>query len=174
MLNFLQKDCEHERPDEQKKTVHEIQTQYAYHLFATKQYKESMSQFLILETKPYDVIKLFPDLLPASTPKASQPKLSDHELEDGLSALIDYLLGVSFIFISKNKTVKICQVRAKLPSVKSNLLSIIDTTLLKCYIQINDAVIAPLLRLNMVHFQEAEQVLKKHNKVSLAKFFIVS
>lgn len=48
----------------------------------------------------------------------------------------------------------------------NTLLSIIDTTLLKCYLQTNDAMVAPLLRLNMVHFNETERVLKKHNKVS--------
>lgn len=58
------------------------------------------------------------------------------------------------------------QVRRGLTKAKSGLLSIIDTTLLKCYLQTNDAMVAPLLRLNMVHFNEAERVLKKYDKVS--------
>lgn len=49
---------------------------------------------------------------------------------------------------------------------RNKLLSIIDTTLLKCYLQTNDAMVAPLLRLNMVYFNEAERVLQKHNKTS--------
>lgn len=52
------------------------------------------------------------------------------------------------------------------PKGNNQLLSIIDTTLLKCYLQTNDAMVAPLLRLNMVHFSETEHVLKKHNKTS--------
>lgn len=46
------------------------------------------------------------------------------------------------------------------------LLSVIDTTLLKCYLHTNDAMIAPILRLNKVNFKETERVLKKHKKVS--------
>lgn len=46
------------------------------------------------------------------------------------------------------------------------LLSVIDTTLLKCYLQTNDAMIAPILRLNKVNFKETERVLKKHKKIS--------
>lgn len=44
------------------------------------------------------------------------------------------------------------------------LLQIIDTTLLKCYLQTNDALVAPLLRLNHCHLAEAEKILKKKGK----------
>ena len=49
---------------------------------------------------------------------------------------------------------------------KSQALQIVDTTLLKCYLQTNDALVAPLLRLrdNCCHPQEAERVLKKSQK----------
>ena len=49
---------------------------------------------------------------------------------------------------------------------KSQALQILDTTLLKCYLQTNDALVAPLLRLrdNCCHPQEAERVLKKSQK----------
>ena len=45
-------------------------------------------------------------------------------------------------------------------------LQIIDTTLLKCYLQTNDALVASLLRLkdNHCHLEEAERVLKKASK----------
>lgn len=43
---------------------------------------------------------------------------------------------------------------------------IIDTTLLKCYLQTNDALVAPLLRLkeNFCHVEECERVLSKSKK----------
>lgn len=44
------------------------------------------------------------------------------------------------------------------------LLQIIDTTLLKCYLQTNDALVAPLLRLNHCHLAETERTLKKYGK----------
>lgn len=66
---------------------------------------------------------------------------------------------------------------------KKMALQIIDTTLLKCYLQTNDALVAPLLRLcpvlfgsdrltslifrlkdNCCHLEEAERVLKKSQK----------
>lgn len=56
------------------------------------------------------------------------------------------------------------------PTIKSKkkLLQIIDTTLLKCYLQTNVALVAPLLRLenNHCHIEESEHVLKKVQKYS--------
>lgn len=46
----------------------------------------------------------------------------------------------------------------------NQLLQIIDTTLLKCYLQTNDAMVAPLLRLNHCHLGETEKILKKMGK----------
>ena len=56
------------------------------------------------------------------------------------------------------------------------IFQVIDTTLLKCYLQTNDALVASLLRLkdNNCHLVEAERVLKKASKftelVRTAKF----
>lgn len=56
-----------------------------------------MQQFLKLGTDPYDVIRLFPDLLPQQQQQNSNDlietarDLTDKELETGLLALIDYL-----------------------------------------------------------------------------------
>lgn len=49
---------------------------------------------------------------------------------------------------------------------RRQLCQIIDTTLLKCYIETNDALVAPLLRLkdNSCHVEESERILKKHEK----------
>ena len=45
------------------------------------------------------------------------------------------------------------------------LAQVVDTSLLKCYLQTNEAMIAPLLRLdNNCHVEECERVLKKAKK----------
>lgn len=51
---------------------------------------------------------------------------------------------------------------------KDQVFSVIDTTLLKCYLNINEALIAPLLRSadHRVHVKEAEKVLLKKQKFS--------
>ena len=52
------------------------------------------------------------------------------------------------------------------PAPSPPLAQVIDTTLLKCYLQTNDALVASLLRLkdNNCHLVEAERVLKKAGK----------
>lgn len=67
--------------------INEIQTLYAYDLFHKKEFRNSMREFLKLETDPYEVIALFPELLKDNV----DPKLEDKELENGYLALIDYL-----------------------------------------------------------------------------------
>lgn len=100
-----------------------------------------MREFIKLETDPCDVIRLFPDLFPkdstvgkfASETKSNLPVLVDKDLELGLLALIDYLTEVRF-----NLRRSIQQAEQNTFNKNSNyLLSIIDTTLLKCYLQVS-------------------------------------
>lgn len=44
------------------------------------------------------------------------------------------------------------------------MLSIIDTTLLKCYLETNDSFVASLIRLNNCHLEESEKILKSYKK----------
>ncbi|KAM6359612.1 vam6/Vps39-like protein isoform 1-T1 [Alca torda] len=126
------------------------------------------------------------------------PCLSGAELEKAHLALIDYLTQVIFaevgwrnpwsfpVQISFDVLQKRSQLVKKLndsdhqsstsplmegtPTIKSKkkLLQIIDTTLLKCYLHTNVALVAPLLRLenNHCHIEESEHVLKKAHKYS--------
>lgn len=52
--------------------------------------------------------------------------------------------------------------------LRRQLLEIVDTTLLKCYLLTNDALVASLLRLrdNHCHLAESERALKRHHKHS--------
>lgn len=136
-----------------------------------------MREFSKLQTDPCEVIRLFPDLLPQDTSKqygttstpnptpnpfaSNLPKLEDRDLENGLLALIDYLVEV------RHNLKKELHGTSESKTFGKNLtplLSIIDTTLLKCYLQTNDSFVAPLLRLNYCHAEESEKTLRQYQK----------
>lgn len=147
--------------DEKQEQIIEIQTLYAYDLFAKKEFKRSMKEFFKLGTDPIEVIKLFPELLPTdSTKEQPATSLEEKDVENGYLALIDYLTEYrqKMKKESATNTSKIPQKGFK------TLLSIIDTTLLKCYLQTNDSLVASVLRLNNCNLEESEKVLKKHRK----------
>ncbi|XP_058809181.1 vam6/Vps39-like protein [Phymastichus coffea] len=170
--------------EEKTKKTYRIQTLYAHHLFRNKKFREAMEQFLKLGTDPYEVIRLFPDLVSRPSnenepnePEPNLPKLQDRDLESGLLALIDYLTEVRFKLINDDAKEKEAGEKGKRKNVPQSdkmknmtavateqLLKIIDTTLLKCYLQTNDALVAPLLRLNHCHLAEAEKTLLQHQK----------
>lgn len=131
--------------DKQERTNH-IQTIYAYDLFANKMFKESMTEFIKLKTDPCDVIRLFPNLLTSATTPASTPTtasvvpptlqpLEARDLENGLLALIDYLVLVRYS-VMKQLDDKSAGESKQFGKNLTQLLSIIDTTLLKCYLQV--------------------------------------
>lgn len=142
--------------------IHHIQTLLAEDLFNKKQFSESMKEFIKLDTDPYEVIKLFPNLLPQTGVETNEVSttLSDKELENGLQALIEYLTEVR----SNKQRETNANESEKNDRATQKLLQIIDTTLLKCYLQTNDALVAPLLRRNHCHLGEAERTLKKYGK----------
>ncbi|KAG8034753.1 hypothetical protein G9C98_007829, partial [Cotesia typhae] len=166
--------------EEKAKRTYKIQTLYAHHLFCNKKFQEAMKQFQELGTDPYEVIRLFPHLVSQSSntndvnePVAGLPKLQDRDLENGLLALIGFLTEVRHNLMGStdpkdkdNKTEKNKDKdkKAMTAVATEQLLKIIDTTLLKCYLQTNDAFVAPLLRLNHCHLAEAEKTLLMHQK----------
>ncbi|XP_046383475.1 vam6/Vps39-like protein [Ischnura elegans] len=160
-----------EPPEEKKKNIYHIQTLYAFHLFSNRKFKESMNEFLKLGTDPCEVIRLFPDLMPqltGSQVNKAPVKLEEEDLEDGLLALIEYLTEVRNklrVDIQPSGNEDIVSGSSNSKSTEQ-LLQIIDTTLLKCYLKTNDALVAPLLRLNHCHLAETEKNLKKYQKYS--------
>lgn len=136
---FYYQEISDENSEEKTKEKHRIQTRYAIDLFSNKSFKESMREFIKLETDPCDVIRLFPNLFPkdpaAVKPvlaKNSLPVLDGKDLEMALLALIEYLTEVRFNLLRQMQNSE-----QKTHSKNSNyLLSIIDTTLLKCYLQV--------------------------------------
>lgn len=113
--------------EEKNQRINSIQMLCALELFDNKKYTESMKIFIQLNTNPTDVIKLFPELSSNnvdSKTDADQPlaKAQDSDSENSLLALIDYLREV------RPHVDKFPQ--------SPQILETIDTTLLKCYLQV--------------------------------------
>ncbi|KAL3874849.1 hypothetical protein ACJMK2_037811 [Sinanodonta woodiana] len=164
-----------DEPELEKHTrINHIKTLYAFHLFCQHRFQESMQIFVKLETDPSNVIGMYPNLLPPEFRNQLEypeklPELEGGDLEKALLALIDYLTEKRRI-LSKDKEVLTTAIKEGNKTVKSKdqLGQIIDTTLLKCYLETNDALVAPLLRLkdNKCHIEESERSLKKKEKFS--------
>ncbi|GFR11295.1 hypothetical protein TNCT_648011 [Trichonephila clavata] len=163
---------------EKQQLIQRIENLNAFYLFCKQSFKEAMDLFLKLETDPSHVIGLFPNLLPDEFRSSLEypdrlPNLQGTELENGLLALTDYLVEVRHRLKSDNTgnvpsmTAIMEAGKTKIRS-KKQLLQIIDTTLLKCYLQTNDALVASLLRVkdNYCHIDESERALKQHQKYS--------
>lgn len=163
-----------EEPENEKQfRINQIQTLYAVNLFTKLRFEESMHIFVKLDTDPANVIGLFPNLLPEEYRKQLEypeklPSLDGVDLEKGLLALIDYLNDKKKQLKKSFPPTKAIKEGNKTVTSKDQLSQIIDTTLLKCYLQTNDALVASLLRLpdNKVHVEEAERSLKKKEKYS--------
>ncbi|TRZ04357.1 hypothetical protein DNTS_015169 [Danionella cerebrum] len=164
-------------PDK-KQQIHHIQNLFAFNLFCQKRFDDSMQGFAKLGTDPTHVIGLYPDLLPSEYRKHLHypnplPPLSGAELEKAHLALIDYLTQKRSHLVKHLNDLDPSTTSPLMegtPTIKSRkkLLQIIDTTLLKCYLHTNVALVSPLLRLenNHCHIEESEYVLKKAHKYS--------
>lgn len=139
--------------EEKAKRTYKIQTLYAHHLFCSKKFQEAMKQFHELGTDPYEVIRLFPHLVSDSSGCNSNdgnesmatglPKLQDRDLENGLLALIGFLTEVRHNLMggtdgkdSKDNMKNDRDKKSMTAAATEQLLKIIDTTLLKCYLQV--------------------------------------
>ncbi|KAK6306817.1 hypothetical protein J4Q44_G00219650 [Coregonus suidteri] len=163
---------------DKRQQVHHIQNLYAFNLFCQKRFDDSMQVFAKLGTDPTHVIGLYPDLLPTDYRKQLHypnplPTLSVAELEKAHLALIDYLTQKRSHLVKQlndSEPSTPSPLMEGTPTIKSRkkLLQIIDTTLLKCYLHTNVALVSPLLRLdnNHCHIEESEYILKKAHKYS--------
>ncbi|KAJ0176101.1 hypothetical protein K1T71_008275 [Dendrolimus kikuchii] len=148
-------------PEEKKQKIHSIQMMFALELFDNKNYANAMKEFRKLNTDPADVIKLFPELGVKSDGNLKDNELKGKDLENALNALIDYLVELRRNVSGGSQEEPMVSQRNV-----AQQLELIDTTLLKCYLQTNDAFVAPLLRLNNCRLEEAEKTLFHHGKHS--------
>lgn len=169
---------------EKEKRKEGIQNLFAFDMFCQKRFDDSLQLFAQLETDPTHVIGLFPNLLPDEFRKKLEyptppPLLTPSETEKGCLALVEYLTqkrndliksmektDVPFKGKKNVATEELSEDEKKAHLNALHRKQIIDTTLLKCYLQTNDALVAPLLRLkdNNCHVVECEKVLIKSKK----------
>ncbi|CAG0914703.1 unnamed protein product [Notodromas monacha] len=160
---------------EREKLVQYIETLHAFDLFCKFNFQDAMSIFLVLDIDPSNVIGLFPDLLPAVFQNQLNfpdkvPELRGHSLENGLLALKDYLVEVRNRLKDNRSKFSLKPIAEGSTTIRSKekLLQIIDTTLVKCFLQTTDALVTPFLRLqdNKCHLEETERALTKFGKLS--------
>lgn len=114
-----------EADEEKQQKINSIQMLHAIELFDRMEYSQSMKEFIQLNTDPSTVIKLFP-VLDSKPGEVKNGKWGDKDVEAPLNALIEYLT------ILRAKT---SGKRGEGEAGRSaQLLELIDTTLLKCYL----------------------------------------
>jgi hypothetical protein len=134
-----------------------------------------------MKTDPSHLIAFLPGLLPdAYRTKLNLddyfPKLDSKEQEEAISALIDYLQFKRNEFLKEGKTALNDQSFTLIPLIdgrpvfktRTQILEIIDTTLLKCYLKLKDNLVPFFLRRdpNFLHLEESERLLIQHDKLS--------
>ena len=163
--------------EEQTKRITEIETLHAFDLFCNSKFKEAMEIFFKLNVDASHVIGLYSDLLPKDFQDALQyppdclPKLQGRSVENAILALIAYLVDYRTKMEGiTTKTISVLpMVKGPQPiKYKKAMTQILDTTLLKCYLRTNHALVAPLLRLksNQCHLEETENTLIMAEKYS--------
>lgn len=94
-----------------------------------------MNEFIKLNTDPADVIKLFPELDDRAD-NENTTKLKEKDLEDALNALIKYLVELRIKIGKSSKEPTSSQENAGSQRNLTQQMELIDTTLLKCYLQV--------------------------------------
>ncbi|XP_003741565.1 vam6/Vps39-like protein [Galendromus occidentalis] len=145
----------------------------AFDHFVNRRYDTALKLFEEIQTDPLHVIGLFPTLL-----KDQHRKFLDYpgplpdvsaDLGDALHALTAYLKAARRTIIGQTgESVKVGGILEGTAAVrpKKELLQIIDTTILKSYLQTNPSLVASLLRYrdNHCHLEESESALLQHHK----------
>lgn len=92
-----------------------------------------MKEFIKLNTDPAEVIELFPEL--DGKENSKNKKLKGKDLENALNALIEYLTQLRLL-IGQNKLEPGTSQEQGSQRNVTQQLELIDTTLLKCYLQV--------------------------------------
>ena len=166
--------------EDKTKRVQQIRTLYAFDLFVNHKFKESLDVFYQLDIDPCHVIGLVPKLLPKEHRDSlaypdKLPLIQGRSLEEALLAMVEYLTQVRHRLNGlnvKEKNVSPLSISGNgdrpTKYSKKKMMEIVDTSLLKCYLRTNAALVAPLVRLkdNHCHEQETERELRKTNRLS--------
>ncbi|KAI8823117.1 vacuolar sorting protein 39 domain 2-domain-containing protein [Fimicolochytrium jonesii] len=162
-------------PTEQDKiaNVIRIRGMYAHHLFrAEHKYQEGLSILQELNASPLDVINLFPEFAPPDPDASSEPvQPSDR---NAIMLLLTYLTeqrGVLSRLRQQQEAYAKSVMGSASQAATTNiadtvyLSEVVDTTLLKVYLQVNEALVGPLLRVtNHCNVSESESLLLHREK----------
>lgn len=165
------------------KQIDYIKYLQAFDYFCKMQFNEAIKIYSELKIDPSVVIGLYPDLLPDEFRNkleypATLPELKGDNLDNAIAELSHYLIEVRRQLQKPDSKIQYSSIKGFSQNDKDNLATeiifntnleklkqIVDTTLLKCYLKTNDALVASLLRIeNYCHLEEAEKVLKYFNK----------
>ena len=162
--------------------IDEIKIRQAFDLFCGYKFKQALDILFDLNVDTSHVIGLYGDLLPRDFQgslnyPSTLPTLEEDDLIVALRDLIEYLTKVR----QRLKKPGAADVKA-VPIIEGGnavklkrINEIVDTTLVKCYLRIEDrhSLLAPLLRLkdNQCHLKETESVLRKYQKFSELTIF---
>ncbi|KAJ3428181.1 cnh domain containing [Anaeramoeba flamelloides] len=144
--------------DNLEETINTIKITYAFHLFHNKKFKKSMIIFSEVEIDPRRVLALYPFLVDFKLLKNTDfliPETKNLEKDVqkiAIQNLIDYLTKI--------------KKKSELDNYenKEEIITIIDTVLVKAYIKTNPGLLLPFLRLkNSCDLIETEKMLKKKN-----------
>eukprot|EP01135_Chromosphaera_perkinsii_P010752 Nk52_evm31s2209 gene=Nk52_evmTU31s2209 len=144
-----------------------IHTKLAFSLFIEHRFDEAMEMFVELRIDPLTVIGLYPNLISQEKKQQlsfpiSPPLLDGDELKNGLMSLIHFLTLYRRQYIYQRRKKVDEGTKFDCPEGMEEL---VDTTLLKCYLQTNFALINPLLRLeNSCNLEESEKLLKEYER----------
>ena len=153
-------------PEEKKGQMLHIKRLQAFSLFTQHEFENSLNKYSEINTDPIDVISLYPKLLPDAIRlkrkhPAEPPPLTGKALNQAIHILTQYLMHQRNRYQGMLKP-------GELETPTIDMLQIIDTTLLKCYVECNESLIGPLVRLkdNYLFLVESERILKKHEKLA--------
>lgn len=129
-----------------------------------------------MKTDPSHLIAFLPGLLPDNYRSKLNlddyyPSLNPKEQEDAIASLIDYLQFKRNEYLKANdqnfSLIPLIEGRPVLKA-RTQILQIIDTTLLKCYLKSKENLVQFFLRRdpNFLHLEESERLLNQHNKLN--------
>uniref|UniRef100_A0A1I8J663 CNH domain-containing protein n=1 Tax=Macrostomum lignano TaxID=282301 RepID=A0A1I8J663_9PLAT len=143
-----------------------VKCHYAFNLFCQRQFAESLDLLELLSIDPANVVAMYP-----IAPREFRDRFSGQDLLESYFALAKYLSSVR-----KKLLAQIAQKVPPPPPIQfytvdkyqpitadlEKLRQLVDTSLLKCYLESNPALVPSLLRTtNYCHLREAEACLKQ-------------
>ncbi|EGD80975.1 hypothetical protein PTSG_01557 [Salpingoeca rosetta] len=153
-------------PEERMKRRYNMDKAHAYYEFNRKKhFKVALDLLKGIEVSPATVLRLYPWLLPKHTPAEGvpgAPQLTPQQKQEAIAALILYLTEKRtqlYKFDSKAEAPDEADKRKK-------LMSIVDTTLLICYVRTGSSLLRSFVRVNNhCDISESEKVLKSADKL---------